>query len=51
MARAWHLMSRPSGLPTSDNFALKEVSLPPLSTGMVRVCIPDSGFCHFEERK
>ncbi len=37
MARAWHLMSRPSGLPTSDNFALKEVSLPPLSTGMVRV--------------
>ena len=37
MARAWHLMSRPTGLPTSDNFALKEVSLPPLSTGMVRV--------------
>jgi hypothetical protein len=23
----------------------------PESTGMVRVCIPDSGFCHFEERK
>ena len=37
MARAWHLMSRPSGLPTTDNFALKEVTLPPLSDGMVRV--------------
>lgn len=25
-------------------------SLPQLG-GPVRVCIPDSGFCHFEERK
>jgi NADPH-dependent curcumin reductase CurA len=37
MARAWHLTSRPSGLPTNDNFALKEVDLPPLGPGMVRV--------------
>ena len=37
MARAWHLMSRPQGLPTDENFALKEIALPPLSDGMVRV--------------
>ena len=37
MARAWHLMSRPQGLPTPDNFALKPVELPQLSDGMVRV--------------
>jgi NADPH-dependent curcumin reductase CurA len=37
MARAWHLMSRPDGLPTADNFALKELELAPLSDGMVRV--------------
>ncbi|HET7816060.1 MAG TPA: NADP-dependent oxidoreductase [Sphingomicrobium sp.] len=37
MPRAWHLTSRPSGLPTHDNFALKEVELPPLGEGMVRV--------------
>ena len=37
MARAWHLMSRPQGLPTEENFALKEIELPPLSDGMVRV--------------
>ena len=30
MARAWHLMSRPQGLPTQENFALKEIDLPPL---------------------
>jgi NADPH-dependent curcumin reductase CurA len=35
--RAWHLMSRPQGLPTHDNFALKEVPLPPLEEGWVRV--------------
>lgn len=23
----------------------------PDATGPVRVCIPDSGFCHFEERR
>jgi NADPH-dependent curcumin reductase CurA len=37
MARAWHLMSRPQGLPTDENFALKEIELPPLADGMVRV--------------
>ncbi len=33
MARAWHLMSRPQGLPTDENFALKELDLPPLERG------------------
>ena len=37
MARAWHLTSRPSGLPTHDNFALRDIELPPLGEGMVRV--------------
>ena len=27
MARAWHLKSRPQGMPTADNFELKEVEL------------------------
>ena len=37
MARAWHLMSRPQGLPTDENFALKEIDLPALGPGMVRI--------------
>ena len=37
MAKAWHLKSRPKGLPTSDNFELKELTLPALGEGMVRV--------------
>lgn len=37
MARAWHLTSRPSGMPTLENFALKEIASPPLGDGMVRV--------------
>jgi NADPH-dependent curcumin reductase CurA len=37
MARAWHLASRPQGLPTKENFALKETDLPPLTEGMIRV--------------
>ena len=37
MARAWHLKSRPSGMPTLDNFELKDVALPELDDGMVRV--------------
>jgi NADPH-dependent curcumin reductase CurA len=37
MARAWHLMSRPQGAPTSDNFALKPLELSELEDGMVRV--------------
>src|SRR3954466_11909987 len=35
--RAWHLMSRPTGLPTMDNFALKEAPLPALRDGWIRV--------------
>ena len=37
MARAWHLKSRPKGMPTHDNFELKDVALPELGDGMVRV--------------
>ena len=37
MARAWHLKSRPQGLPTADNFELKPIELPALEDGMVRV--------------
>jgi NADPH-dependent curcumin reductase CurA len=37
MPRAWHLVNRPQGLPTNDDFELKEVELPPLADGMVRV--------------
>src|SRR4051794_25808190 len=35
--RAWHLTSRPIGLPTMDNFELKEAALPDLQDGWVRV--------------
>ncbi len=37
MPRAWHLKSRPSGMPTADNFELREVDLPPLGEGMIHV--------------
>lgn len=37
MPRAWHLASRPSGMPTMDNFAFKDISLPELGDGMVHV--------------
>ena len=37
MARAWHLTSRPEGLPTAENFALKDYELPELGDGMVHV--------------
>ena len=37
MARAWHLKSRPQGMPTDDNFELKDVALPPLGDGTIRV--------------
>jgi NADPH-dependent curcumin reductase CurA len=37
MPRAWHLKSRPEGMPTAANFELKEIDLPPLGDGMVRV--------------
>jgi NADPH-dependent curcumin reductase CurA len=37
MARAWHLMNRPQGLPSPDDFALKDFDLPSLDEGMVHV--------------
>src|SRR6476661_355150 len=37
MPRAWHLKSRPQGLPTSDNFELADIALPAVADGMVRV--------------
>ena len=37
MPRAWHLMSRPEGLPTHDNFELRDVDLPPVGEGQLRV--------------
>ena len=37
MARAWHLMRRPDGMPVMADFALKDLILPELGDGMVRV--------------
>ena len=37
MARAWHLVSRPQGLPSDDNFELKDIELPQLGEGMIHV--------------
>ena len=37
MARAWHLKSRPDGKPTSENFPLKDIELPPVQHGQARV--------------
>ncbi|GAA4722953.1 NADP-dependent oxidoreductase [Sphingomonas lutea] len=37
MARAWHLMNRPQGVPIDTDFALKDIALPDLADGMVRV--------------
>ncbi len=37
MARAWHLKSRPNGMPTADNFELKDLPSAPLQDGEVRV--------------
>ena len=37
MARAWTLVNRPEGLPTSSDFQLREFELPPLEDGSVRV--------------
>jgi NADPH-dependent curcumin reductase CurA len=34
---AWHLKARPAGLPTMDNFELKELPVEPLGDNMVRV--------------
>jgi NADPH-dependent curcumin reductase CurA len=35
--RAWHLKSRPTGTSSLDNFELKEMALPELEDGMVRI--------------
>jgi NADPH-dependent curcumin reductase CurA len=37
MAKAWHLMRRPQGMPVMADFALKDIDLPELGDGMVRV--------------
>ena len=37
MPRAWHLKSRPDGLPTAANFELKPIELSKLDDGMVHV--------------
>jgi NADPH-dependent curcumin reductase CurA len=37
MPRAWHLKSRPQGMPTASDLELKDVELPPLAEGMIRV--------------
>jgi NADPH-dependent curcumin reductase CurA len=37
MARAWHLTNRPQGLPSDEDFALREIELPPVGVGMIRV--------------
>lgn len=37
MAREWLLVSRPEGIPSEDNFSLRETTLPALTPGMVRV--------------
>ena len=37
MARAWHLKSRPSGMPSPDNFELKEIDRLPVGDGQVRI--------------
>jgi len=37
MARAWHLMSRPQGLPAIGDFALKDIDVPPVADGQLRV--------------
>jgi NADPH-dependent curcumin reductase CurA len=37
MPRAWHLESRPKGKPAAENFALKDIALPPVEDGAIRV--------------
>ena len=37
MARAWHLKSRPTGLPTAENFEFKDVPHSDLQDGQLRV--------------
>jgi NADPH-dependent curcumin reductase CurA len=37
MSKAWHLISRPQGLPTMDNFALRDLPEAPLEADQLRV--------------
>ena len=37
MARAWHLMRRPDGMPVMEDFAIKDYALPAMAEGMVKV--------------
>lgn len=37
MAKAWYLTSRPKGLPTRENFALRDLPDEPLEDGQIRV--------------
>lgn len=37
MARAWHLERRPQGMPVASDFALRDIELPPLAEGQVRI--------------
>ena len=37
MAKAWHLMRRPNGMPVAEDFALKDYAMPALDDGMVHV--------------
>jgi hypothetical protein len=37
MSRAWHLKSRPAGMPTIEDFELKEIAQPELEDGWIRV--------------
>jgi hypothetical protein len=37
MPRTWHLKSRPTGMPTNENFELRDVDLPSLQEGQVKV--------------
>jgi NADPH-dependent curcumin reductase CurA len=37
MARAWHLERRPEGMPVREDFAMRDLDLPALADGQVRV--------------
>ncbi|MBA3667440.1 MAG: NADP-dependent oxidoreductase [Sphingomonas sp.] len=37
MAKAWHLMRRPNGMPVAEDFALKDYAMAEMGDGMVRV--------------
>ncbi|NUQ17587.1 MAG: NADP-dependent oxidoreductase [Sphingomonas sp.] len=37
MPKAWHLKSRPDGMPSADKFELKDIDLPSVAEDMIRV--------------